>query len=77
MCFLEQHLPPAEVKQFVLWEGINADNFITKENQKRQENIDEKLKVTGDRLVHHFGEFKAVANINLPCYENVADETMT
>ncbi|PIK55607.1 putative transient receptor potential cation channel subfamily M member 2 isoform X7 [Apostichopus japonicus] len=46
----EQHLPPAEVKQFVLWEGINADNFITKENQKRQENIDEKLKVTGDRV---------------------------
>ncbi|XP_071824925.1 transient receptor potential cation channel subfamily M member-like 2 isoform X3 [Apostichopus japonicus] len=47
---LKQHLPPAEVKQFVLWEGINADNFITKENQKRQENIDEKLKVTGDRV---------------------------
>ncbi|KAJ8036475.1 Transient receptor potential cation channel subfamily M member 3 [Holothuria leucospilota] len=47
---LKQHLSPGEVKQFVIWEAINADNFITKQSQKSQENMEERVKVTSDRV---------------------------
>ncbi|KAJ8036464.1 Transient receptor potential cation channel subfamily M member 3 [Holothuria leucospilota] len=46
---LKQHLSPGEVKQFVFWEAINANNFITKQTQRSEENFEERMKITSER----------------------------
>ncbi|XP_030829332.1 transient receptor potential cation channel subfamily M member-like 2 isoform X2 [Strongylocentrotus purpuratus] len=47
---LKQWLTDQEKKTLVLWEGINADNYTAKQRILVQQNLNERVKETGDRV---------------------------
>eukprot|EP00057_Strongylocentrotus_purpuratus_P010202 XP_011664676.1 PREDICTED: transient receptor potential cation channel subfamily M member 2 isoform X5 [Strongylocentrotus purpuratus] len=47
---LKQSLTDQEKKTLVLWEGINADNYTAKQRILVQQDLNERVKVAGDRV---------------------------
>ncbi|XP_072174396.1 transient receptor potential cation channel subfamily M member-like 2 [Diadema setosum] len=47
---LKQSLTEQEKKTLVLWEGINSDNYTAKEKYRAQQDLNERVKLAGDRV---------------------------
>ncbi|XP_038076672.1 transient receptor potential cation channel subfamily M member-like 2 isoform X3 [Patiria miniata] len=47
---MKQRIPPSKVKQLVLWETIQSDEYIVKEKALLAEDITEQVKSTGDKV---------------------------
>ena len=47
--FTEQRVAPSKVKQMVLWETIQSDEYIVKAKTLLAEDIHEQVKSTGER----------------------------